>query len=293
MVYNTFESSNVVLNQTFTDNDSYLYYNIADDFSYSTQILSNETENRESVIDTNYESSKMGLNVVFLNLEGEQVSSSLLVGTSIYIGNQEYFADGDGVFRIKLANKVSNLNREAKIVVNKDLPAGSYIVRYTLFASDDGLHNSSVENSVTQEFPIVVVSANNSIMVDCSDGTKLVDGATSLNYDGTDTNKYTVKYSSQLSNPNFRVEILKRDINIIDSTQFTSVSFQSLFQNSLPIVRDNEVSISMGEDTEKEFEFKLQNSLISGTYRIAFKLYDNDQLIDEEYKYVIVQKKVE
>ena len=293
MVYNTFESSNVVLNQQFNNMDSYLYYNIPDEFSYSTQIQYNETENRESVIDTNYESSKMGLNVVLFNHEGEQVSSSLLVGTSIYIGNQEYFADGDGVFRIKLANKVSNLNRVAKIVVNKDLPAGSYTIRYTLFASDDGLHNSSVENSVTREFPVVVVSADNSIMVDCDDGVKLVDGATSLNYNGVDTNKYTVKYHSQLSNPNFRIEIFKRDTTTIDSTQFSSVSFQSLFQNSLPIVSGNEVSISMGNDTEKEFEFKLQDSLISGTYRIAFKLYDNDQLIDEEYKYVIVQKKIE
>ena len=293
MVYNTFESSNVVLNQQFNNIDSYLYYNIPDEFSYSTQIQYNETENRESVIDTNYESSKMGLNVVLFNHEGEQVSSSLLVGTSIYIGNQEYFADGDGVFRIKLANKVSNLNRVAKIVVNKDLPAGSYTIRYTLFASDDGLHNSSVENSVTREFPVVVVSADNSIMVDCDDGVKLVDGATSLNYNGVDTNKYTIKYHSQLSNPNFRIEIFKRDTTTIDSTQFSSVSFQSLFQNSLPIVSGNEVSISMGNDTEKEFEFKLQDSLISGTYRIAFKLYDNDQLIDEEYKYVIVQKKVE
>ena len=293
MVYNTFESSNVVLNQEFNNTDSYLYYNIPDEFSYSTQIQYNETENRESVIDTNYESSKMGLNVIFINHEGEQVSSSLLVGTSIYIGNREYFADGDGVFRIKLANKVSTLNREAKIVVNKDLPAGSYNIRYTLFASDDGLHNSSTENSVTREFSVVVVGADNSIMVDCNDGVKLVDGASSLNYDGTDTNKYTVKYHSQLSNPNFRIEIYKRDTTTIDSTQFSSVSFQSLFQNTLPIVNGNEVSISMGDDMEKEFEFKLQSSLISGTYRIAFKLYDNNQLIDEEYKYVIVQKKVE
>ena len=110
---------------------------------------------------------------------------------------------------------------------------------------------------------------------------------------GDDTNKYTVKYHSELSNPNFRIEIFKRDTATIDSTQFSSVSFQSLFQNSLSVVNGNEVSISMGNDMEKEFEFKLQNSLISGTYRIAFKLYDNNQLIDEEYKYVIVQKKVE
>ena len=74
--------------------------------------------------------------VPFQGLDGIIV---VAVASGIYIGNQEYFADGDGVFRIKLANKVSTLNREAKIVVNKDLPAGSYTIRYTLFASDDGI----------------------------------------------------------------------------------------------------------------------------------------------------------
>ena len=34
------------------------------------------------------------------------------------------------------------------------------------------------------------------------------------------------------------------------------------------------------------------NNLISGTYKLVFKLYDNNQLIDEDFKYLIVKKKV-
>ncbi len=291
MVYNTYESSNVVLNQTIADTDSYLYYNVADQFSYSTEVLYNETENRQPVIDTNYESSKMGLNVVFIDKDGEKVSSSLLIGTSIHIGTQEYFADGDGVFRIKLANKVSNLNRAASITVNKDLPSGQYTVQYYLFASDDGLHNSYVENSVMEEFTVNVVSADNAIIVDCEDPMKVVDGTTGLNMDNTNINTYTVKYYSHLSNPNFRIEVFKRDVSTIDSTTFTSVPFSQLFTNNLTVVRGNEVSFSMGGDDEKDFNFELQRNLTSGTYRIVFRLYDSDQLIDEETKYVIVKKK--
>ena len=293
MVYNTYDSGSAVLSQTFTDVDSYLYYNVSDEFNYSTAILYEETAGREPVIDTNYESSKMGLNVVFIDKDGEQVSSSLLLGTSITIGTQQYFADGDGVFRIKLANKVSTLNRNFKLTPNSDLPAGQYTVRYTLFASDDGLHNSDINNSVTKDFVVNVVSADNSIVVDCEDEVKVVDGETGLNMLGTRINPYTVHYSSELSNPNFRVEVFKRGITTIDSTEYISVPFSQLFTNALPIARDNEVSISMDNLNEKVFNFQLQESLTSGTYRVVFKLYDSNQLIDEETKYVIVNKKTE
>ncbi len=291
MFYNTYESSNVVLNQTITDSDSYLYYDIADEFAYSTEIQYNETENRQSVIDTNYESSKMGLNVVFLDNDGEPVSSSLLIGTSIFIGNQEYFADGDGVFRIKLANKVSNLNKAMKIVANKNLPAGQYTIRYILFASDDGLHNSHQENSVTEEFNVTVVSSDNSISADCDDLMKVVIGETGLNLAGTRTNVYDIKYESQLTNPNFRIEVYKRKVTSIDTTEYDSIPFNQLFTNTMTTVSGNEVSFTMSSG-EESLEFELQNNLTSGTYKIVFKLYDGNQLIDDDIKYVIVKKKL-
>ena len=293
MYYNTYESSNAVLSQTISDVDSYLYYNIPDEIDFSTEILYDETENRQSVIDTNYESRSMGLNVVFIDKDGEQVSSSLLLGTSVSVGNQQYFADGDGIFRIKLSGKVSNLHRTLKITANSDLPAGQYTVRYILFASDDGLHNSDAENSVYQDFVVQVVSADNSITVDCDDKVKVVNGETGLNMLDTRINTYHVKYASELTNPNFRVEVYKRGVATIDATDYNSVPFSQLFTNPFTTVSGNEVSISMDNLAEKDFEFELQENLTSGTYRVVFKLYDNNQLIDDEIKYVIVNKNVE
>lgn len=293
MVYNTYDSSNIVLNQTFTNNDSYLYYNIPDEFNYATRIQYNQTENRQSVIDTNYESSSMGINVSFFDRDGVPVSSSMLIGTSIEIDNHEYFADGDGIFRIKLANKVSNLDKLPKLTVTKDLPAGEYTIRYTLFASDDGLHNSIYENSVTQDFTVHVVSADNSIVVDCDDEYKIVDGETGLNMKNNTTNVYHVKYLASLNNPNFRVELFKRNIDDASTIGFTSIPFRILFSNAFPRAAGNEVYLDMNGLTERNFDFNFQTELTSGTYRIVFKLYDNDQLIDTETKYVIVKKNTE
>ena len=40
------------------------------------------------------------------------------------------------------------------------------------------------------------------------------------------------RYNSQLTNPNLRVELFKRNIDSIDSTQFASIPFRSVFSNA-------------------------------------------------------------
>ena len=131
----------------------------------------------------------MGLNVSILDRNGDPVSSSLLVGTSIIFDRKQYFADSDGVYRIKLADKVSNLIKNASLTVSSDLPPEDYTIRYTLFASDDGLHNSSYENSVSTDYLVHVVNNDNSITVECNDLFKVVDGETSLNINNTQVNQ--------------------------------------------------------------------------------------------------------
>ena len=293
MVYNKYDNSNALLTQTITDNNNYLYYNIPENISYKTSINYNVTDNLQSVIDTNYESSNMGLNVAFYNESGDEiVSSSLLSGTSITLDGVKHFADSDGVFRIKLAGKVSNLSKTLSIVADKGLPTGNYLLRFTLFASSDGLHNSDVDGAHVVEYIVTVVNSDNSIVVDVADKEKIVDGDTALNMNDLNTNKYTVTYTSDLNNPNLRLEVLKRKTDDIDSIEYTTVPFNSLFSNSLVQVNSTEYNLDMGGLNTKEFEFALKDTLTSGTYRLVFKLYDNDQLIDDDVKYVIVKKKV-
>ena len=294
MVYNTYQSSNVVLDQTVTDNNPYIYYGVSQEVGYTTDVQYDETENRQSVIDTNYESSSMGMNVVLLDRNNDPVSSSLLIGTSITINNQEYFADSDGVFRIKLAGKVTNLELTPKLNATKDLPAGDYTIRYTLFASDDGLHNSSYENVDTDEYTIHVVNSNNSISVTCDDRIKIVNGETGFNLNGTKINPYTITYESELSNPNIRIEVYKRKVDDINSIEFESIPLENLFKNRLTSANNgNEHIVNIGNGTTGTVNLELQDNLISGTYRISFKLYDNNQIIDDDIKYVIVKKKTE
>lgn len=291
MNYNTYDQSNAVLEQNILNNEEYLYYNITDEVNYSTHINYDQTENRQSIIDTNYESNNMGLNVSFYSNDGEIVSSSLLSSSSIRIDGVDYFADSDGVFRIRLAGKVSNLNKKLNISVGKDLPSGVYTMRYTLFASEDGLHNSDIKNSVSKDFIVHVVSSNDTIIVNTDDKYKVIDGDTHLNLAGINRNIYDVKYTSSLNNPNIRLEILKRDISSSDSSKFESIPFNNLFKNNMTVYSGNEVLLNMGLSNSYKFYFDLNDEFTSGTYKLVFKLYDNNQLIDSDVQYVIVKKK--
>ncbi len=291
MDYNLYDSGNTVLLGILNDFDGYLYQNRTSLFNYVTSVGYQENENRSSIIDTNYEGSPMGINVSLIDASGSQVSSSILTGTTIRIDNHYYFADSDGVWRINLAGKVSNLNKNVELLTDTNLHPGSYTLKITLFASSDGLHNSNPERSHTLEVPLTVVGDENAIKVTTNDETKVVDGLTSLNEDKEDTNTYNVKIMSVLADPNLRVTIMKRNVDNDSTTEFSQVPFNTLFKNSLSGTA-NEKLLAIEPDEESSYDFVLANNLTSGTYRVVFELYDGDYLVDSDFEYVIVTKPV-
>ncbi len=300
MNYSLYDSSNAVLKQTVNPSSNYMYYDIPFNIDYSTAIGYDQTEGREAIINTNYESSSMGLNVSIFDSSGTQVSSSLLSGTNIVIDQVPYFADSDGVYRIKLTGKVATIKRTISIYSDALLPAGNYTLKFTLFASADGRHNSHALESEETEIPVTLVGADNSIKVTTNDETKLVYGDTSVNELNLKYNTYVVSYTTVLTNPNVRVSLYKRNIDNKDTTVYTEVDFNTLFSNEL--TSPSELSYSAKSTYEKMLKvnagvsntlyFNFNDNLTSGTYKLVFKLYDNNQLIDEEFKYVIVKKKV-
>ncbi len=233
----------------------------------------------------------MGINVSLIDSSGSQVSSSVLTGTTIRINNNYYFADSDGVWRINLAGKVSNLNRPVELLTDTTLHPGEYTLRIVLFASSDGLHNSNPERSHTLEVPLTVVGDENAIKVETHDTSKVVDGLTSYNEDKTKINTYDVKIMSVVADPNLRVKVMKRNIDTDTTTEFTTVPFNSLFKTSLSGMADEKL-LSLNPQEEESFEFELADTLTSGTYRVIFELYDGDYLVDSDFEYVIVTKPV-
>lgn len=293
MKFSTYDSSNIVLGGNTTVKDNYLYSGVSKLFSYSTVVGYNMTSSAEAIIDTNYESRAMGLNVEFIDSANNRASSSMLSGTYITINNQRYYASSDGVFRIKLAGKVSNLERGVYITTDDKLPAGSYKLKFTLFASDDGLHNGGDLTSSVKELNVVVVGNKNSIKVDIPNKEKLIYSKTGKNSNDTDKFTFNIKYTSVLTNPNIRLSVYKRNIDDINSISYTEVNPdnifagiinssnnpQTLYEKNIPIYSNN-----------YKFNQIIKKDLESGTYKLEFKLYDNNHLIDSDNIYIIVKK---
>lgn len=296
MQFSLYDSSNVVLQENMTSSSEYLHYNIVNKFDFQSIVGYDQTTNGAAIIDTNYESSAMGLNMYVYDNSGNQVSSSLLSGTVLTIDNISNFADGDGVFRVKLAGKVSNLTKNMNLLVDRTLPPGQYTLRFVLFASDDGKHNSSLGDSAIVDIPVTVVGDDNAILVTTDDKTKVVDGDTGLNKLGTNINEYVLTYRSVLVNPNVRVDLYKRDTSSKDSIVYEEVDFNLLFTNQLSNSVGStylyEKTLNANVNSDNTYHFELHNNLTSGTYKLVFRLYDGSQLIEEENEYIIVTKDV-
>ena len=233
MKFSLYDASNVVLQESMKSASEYLYYNIDNKLDFQSVVGYDKTANGAAIIDTNYESSAMGLNMYVYDSSGNQVSSSLLTGTVLSIDGVSTFADGDGVFRTKLAGKVSNLSKSMNLRIDKMLPPGQYKLRFVLFASADGKHNSSLEKSAIVEIAVTVVGDDNAIKVTTDDKAKVVDGDTGLNQLKSRVNKYVLTYRSVLVNPNIRVDLYKRDVTDKDTTVYNEVDFNTLFTNEL------------------------------------------------------------
>ncbi len=297
MKYSLYDESNSVLVQTIEELDDYLYNGIPEKFNLSTNVAYDQTENREAIIDTNYEANCMGLNVSFTDSQGIPVSSSMLFGTVIKFDNKSYFVDGDGIFRIKLAGKVSNLIKEMTIQVDDNIPPGIYKIKFILFASPDGLHNSSTKKQVEFEKTITIVDDDNALAVTTDDTTKLVNGDTGKNKANLVYNQYKVTNQSVLANPNLRVDLYKRSVENADTLDYVEVPFSTLFSDSVTSSNNSlypyEIKLYSNINSTTTYTFYLQDNLVSGTYKLVFRLYDNNQVVDEEIQYIIVTKNIE
>lgn len=299
MKYSLYDSSNEVLVGNYTFDNNYFYYDTPKDISTSTRISYDQTELRQAIVDTNYESSSLGLNIEFFDVNGIQTSSSQLSSASISMDGRTYYVDSNGVFRIKLADKVSNLNKDIVFTTGDTLPVGNYKMRVSLFASNDGLHNSGDKEPSVTEYDIVVVGNNNMIIVNNEDEIQLVDGKTGLNALGTNEEIFDITYSSVLENPNIRVTLYKRSTIGPNSSDYIEYNAREMFTNTFnypltPYKASSryEYMVSVTPTEVIHLNYKLHDNLTSGTYKLVFRLYDNNQLIDEDYKYIIVRKNV-
>lgn len=289
-------SSNIVLNSSVSMNNNNIYINSSKNMEYDVVVNYDRTASRDAIIDTNYESNSMGINIGIYDSSDNLVSSSLLSGASIYINGQYYFASSDGVFRIKLSNKVSNLSRSLLFTIGNSLPSGNYTFKIDLFASSDGLHSSHIDETTSINFSLIGTS--NSIGVSLSDTSKLIDGLTGKTSSNSSFLTFEIDYSSELANPNIRIAGFKRNTRNYDDYDYENYDISNFFQTSLASPSsyqlvsnyEYEYMITTSPRSKLYHNLTLKNELESGTYKFIIGLYDNNFLVDYDVVFIIVRK---
>lgn len=286
-------TSDIEFESTFTkrpdNNDVNIRYDDVHTIDLTSKVVY-KTTYLNDIINTNLETGKMGLNIMVYK-DGKKVGAENLLGTTITIDGINYACGGDGVFRIKLSDRLDNLNKTINFSVAEFLEPGKYTFKFIIFASSNGYHNTSDIYFSPTELNYTVLGNDNYILVDSEQETKVI--SENLLLRNKIINSYSIKskYESYI-NANVRVKLFKK-ANMLGSTLYSQVDINNVFNVSSS---DNEVKFVLdgyeGDYDIIPLDLEFKNNLTSGTYRLEFGLYDGDNLIDEVYKYVIIKKSI-
>ena len=101
---------------------------------------------------------------------------------------------------------------------------------------------------------------------------------------------YPTMNSSGLSNPSIAVSLYRRDYTDTYSEKYNLVDLTDYVKDYMsPTTREKEYSVSVKPTNEINHTFLLKDNLVSGTYKLVYKLYDDDTYVGEAYEYIVIK----
>ena len=243
------------------------------------------------IYDTQYFNQKMGIKLTFTDINGNVLQNDSLLGIYFTIDGVNYYPRIDGTTRIKIADKVSN--GLSKIIINTSnnttLATGDYTIKIESFGSSDGIYYG-LNSSDSTEVHLTIINSRFGLKVNTGDEYKIINKDTGQNENSENKISGTVEYSSGLENPNITVSLYRRKYDTVYSKEYELVDLADYVSINLDeATNKNEYLFSDSPKDVMNFEFNTNSNLMTGTYKLVFKLYDNDEFIGEEYEYIIIK----
>ena len=243
------------------------------------------------IYDTQYFNQKMGIKLTFTDINGNVLQNDSLLGIYFTIDGVNYYPRIDGTTRIKIADKVSN--GLSKIIINTSnnttLATGDYTIKIESFGSSDGIYYG-LNSSDSTEVHLTIINSRFGLKVNTGDEYKIINKDTGQNENSENKISGTVEYSSGLENPNITVSLYRRKYDTVYSKKYELVDLADYVSINLDeATNKNEYLFSDSPKDVMNFEFNTNSNLMTGTYKLVFKLYDNDEFIGEEYEYIIIK----
>ena len=140
------------------------------------------------------------------------------------------------------------------------------------------------------EVNVRIINSSFGLKVKSSDQMKIIDKETGFNLNGNNSLTLTVEYSSALTNANITVSLYRRDYQNVISQDYTLVDLKDYVTDILtPTAKEKEyVAFENPLDKMTDF-FYFKENLTTGTYKLVYKLYDDDNYVGEAYEYFVIK----
>ena len=306
-------------------NTSYtVFENLTIPFSFDGIIQEKQTANGDNIQDTKYYDKIAGLAVEITSESGERVKAPEIQNLKIYdkTDSKYYEVGADGVIRIPLSDGLAQVhNKYDLILTQSSVPSGTYYAKIYFFSSDDGLHYTGTISQVEQIRIIFINKLLGLAGLEAVDNSRIINKNTRLNLVNGDGLDFTVTLSSPTEDTNVRVELYKRSptytiaedgtasYNDID---YTKVDLKDYLENMDGSEwKTPEKCVDQGLITETgskeymvierkerpndadyvervKFNKKIKEGISTGEYRLVFKAYSNNTLVQAISKSFIV-----
>ena len=322
--YNLY-NQNATMSEDVTTNDGKTAYSVFENltipFTFDSSLLEQKTADGANIQDTKYYSKKTGLAIEIVDEHGERIKAPDVQNLKLTdeTDSTVYTAGADGVIRVPLGGGLAKIkNSYALSLSQSNVPAGQYIAKVYFFASDDGSYYGGETTEVKDIYITFINKKLGLAGLESADGSRIMNKDTGLNLDGGDGLDLTVKIGSPTDDTNIRVELYKRNDTYTTSEDgtksyngisYTKVDLKDYLDGDWKTPEDEQQglitadgckeymvmekkshpSTSQGENIETiAFDKAIKKGINTGEYKLVFKAYYNNTLIQTIRKTFII-----
>lgn len=245
----------------------------------------------KTIYDTQYFDQKLGIKISIYDNNGNRLSLDSLFGVNFELNGKRYYPRVDGTTRICIAEKVTDVLAKIKMNTsgNDTLATGDYRIEIESFGSPDGIYYGLIASDKI-DLNVRIINSAYGLKVTTMNTNKIINKDTGINENKSDTLVSVVEYSSRLSNPNIRVALYRRNYTEEYSQNYTLVDFKDYTSSVLTETsKEKEYLMSTTPSATTTNYYKIKTDLITGTYKLVYKLYDGDTYVGEAFDYIVIK----
>lgn len=245
----------------------------------------------KTIYDTQYFDQKLGIKISIYDNNGNRLSLDSLFGVNFELNGKRYYPRVDGTTRICIAEKVTDVLAKIKMNTsgNDTLATGDYRIEIESFGSPDGIYYGLTASDKI-DLNVRIINSAYGLKVTTMNTNKIINKDTGINENKSDTLVSVVEYSSRLSNPNIRVALYRRNYSEEYSQNYTLVDFKDYTSSVLTETsKEKEYLMSTTPSATTTNYYKIKTDLITGTYKLVYKLYDGDTYVGEAFDYIVIK----